>query len=127
MRFLSIVFILICLSVTSKAQTQKPMTQKLLRHIVLFKFKDTSSQAGIKSVEKAFLALPSKIKEIKSLEWGLNSSPEHINQGYTHCFYVTFASDADRDTYLKHPVHMAFGKVLGPYLDKVLVFDYWVQ
>jgi hypothetical protein len=127
MRLLSIVFILICFNITAKAQTNKPMTQKLLRHIVLFKFKDTSSQAGIKSVEKAFLALPSKIKEIKSLEWGLNSSPEHINQGFTHCFYATFASDADRDTYLKHPDHKAFGKVLGPYLDKVLVFDYWTQ
>ncbi|MEP7322076.1 MAG: Dabb family protein [Saprospiraceae bacterium] len=103
------------------------MDKKLLRHVVLFKFKDTSSVQGIKDIENAFRALPSKIKEIKSLEWGLNNSPEKINQGFTHCFFVTFSSESDRDIYLPHPAHKAFGKVLGPYLDKVLVFDYWAE
>ena len=29
-----------------------------------------------------------------------------------------------RDEYLPHPAHKAFGKVLGPCLDKVLVIDF---
>jgi len=100
---------------------------KVLRHVVLFKFKDGTAASDIKKVEDAFRALPSKIKEIKSLEWGTNNSPENLNQGFTHCFFVSFNSEKDRAVYLPHPAHKAFGEVLHPYLDKVLVLDYWVQ
>jgi Stress responsive A/B Barrel Domain len=99
--------------------------QKELRHVVMFKFKDGASAADIKKVEDAFRALPSKIKEIKSLEWGTNNSPENLAQGFTHCFFLSFSSEADRAIYLPHPDHKAFGAVLGPVLDKVLVLDYW--
>ncbi|MFB9296303.1 Dabb family protein [Persicitalea jodogahamensis] len=99
----------------------------MLRHVVLFKFKDSSTPEQVKEVEDAFLALPSKIKEIKSLEWGTNNSPEGLNQGYTHCFFVTFDSEEDRAAYLPHPDHKAFGDILGPHLDKVLVVDYWTK
>jgi hypothetical protein len=40
---------------------------------------------------------------------------------------LTFSSDKDRDAYLVHPDHKAFGKVLGPHLDKVTVVDYWTE
>src|SRR4051812_31288493 len=99
----------------------------LLRHVVLFKFKDGTAAADIKKVEDAFKALPSKIKEIKSLEWGTNNSPENLNQGFTHCFFVSFNSEKDRSVYLPHPAHKAFGEILHPYLDKVLVLDYWIK
>jgi hypothetical protein len=106
---------------------EKPAPKKMLRHVVLFKFKDSSTPAQVKEVEDAFRALPSKIKQIKSLEWGKNNSPEGLDQGFTHAFFVTFESEADRAIYLPHPDHKAFGKVLGPHLDKVLVVDYWTQ
>lgn len=111
---------------TSFASAQNH-TGKLLRHVVLFKFKDGTTATDIKKVETAFLALPSKIKEVKSLEWGTNNSPESLNQGFTHCFLVTFSSEKDRAIYLPHPAHKAFGEVLHPYLDKVLVIDYWAS
>ena len=98
-----------------------------LRHVVLFKFKDSSTAADIKKVEDAFRALPSKIKEIKDFEWGTNNSPENLNQGFTHCFFVTFDSEKGREVYLPHPAHKDFGNVLRPHLDKVLVIDYWVR
>jgi hypothetical protein len=43
---------------------------KMLRHVVLFKFKDSATPVQIQEVENAFKALPSKIKEIKGFEWG---------------------------------------------------------
>jgi Stress responsive A/B Barrel Domain len=101
--------------------------KKMLRHVVLFKFKDGSTPADVKTVEEAFMKLPSEIKEIKALEWGINNSPETHSQGFTHCFFVTFADEAGRAIYLPHPAHKAFGKVLGPHLDKVLVVDYWTN
>ena len=66
---------------------------KILRHVVLFKFKDTATPAQIQQIETAFRALPAQIPQVKSLEWGTNVSPENLNQGFTHCFLLTFSSD----------------------------------
>lgn len=121
-----IVFALTIIAMTTIVTAQNN-PGKLLRHIVLFKFKDGTAAADIKKVEDNFRALPSKIKEIKSLEWGINNSPESLNQGFTHCFFVTFSTEKDRAVYLPHPAHKAFGEVLHPYLDKVLVLDYWTE
>lgn len=99
--------------------------EKQLRHVVMFKFKDGTTAEETKKIEDAFRALPSKIKEIRDFEWGINNSPENHAQGFTHCFFVTFADEKGREVYLPHPAHKEFGKVLGPHLDKVLVVDYW--
>ena len=99
----------------------------MLRHVVLVKFKDGSTPEQIKSVEDAFRALPSKISEVKGFEWGINNSPENLAQGFTHCFFVSFSSEKDRDAYLPHPAHKAFVDVARPVLDKVLVIDYWAK
>jgi Stress responsive A/B Barrel Domain len=124
----SIILLLLAVSITMNAQTKKKIAPaKVLRHVVLFKFKETSSAEDVKKVEAAFRDLPKKIKVIKSYEWGLNNSPENLNQGFTHCFFLTFASEKDRAIYLPHPDHKAFGAILGPHLDKVLVIDYWVD
>lgn len=112
---------------TMSASSKAPVAKKLLRHAVIFKFKDTSSAADVKKVEDAFRELPSKIKQIKDFEWGKNNSPENLNQGFTHCFFVSFASEKDREIYLPHPAHQAFVEVLKPHLDKVLVIDYWAE
>jgi hypothetical protein len=95
-----------------------------VRHVVLFKFKAGATPEQIKSVEDAFRALPTKIPGIAGLEWGTNISPENKSQGFTHCFLLTFKDARDRDAYLPHPAHKAFGKSLRPILDQVLVIDF---
>lgn len=124
-RIIIALFVMLSLSSFDEVAKGKPVAKKLLRHVVLFKFKDTSSAADIKKVEDAFRALPAQIKQIKSFEWGMNNSPENLNQGFTHCFFVSFISEKDRGIYLPHPAHQAFVEVLKPHLDKVLVIDYW--
>lgn len=101
------------------------MDSRVLRHVVLFKFKADADPVAIKKAEDAFVALPSKISEIQDFEWGLNNSPEGLNKGLTHCYFLTFKSEADRDTYLPHPDHKAFGALLGDILEDVVVVDYW--
>jgi thiamine biosynthesis lipoprotein ApbE len=103
------------------------VTGPQLRHVVLFKFKETSSTEEVQQVEEAFNALPSKISEIKGYEWGMNNSPENLNKELTHCYLLTFSSEADRDTYLTHPDHVAFGDIVGPHIADVLVVDYWTK
>ncbi|MEM6771733.1 MAG: Dabb family protein [Bacteroidota bacterium] len=97
----------------------------LLRHAVLFSFNEDSYPEGVKEVEDAFRALPEKIPAIHSFEWGTNNSPEGLDKGYTHLFFVTFKSEADREVYLPHPDHKAVGEVLKPHRKEVLVLDYW--
>jgi len=99
----------------------------ILRHVVLFKFKDSTSTADIKKVEDAFSALPNKIPQIAGYEWGTNNSPEGLEKGLTHCFFLSFKSEEDRAIYLPHPDHKAFGEVLSPHLEDVLVVDYWAK
>lgn len=99
----------------------------LLRHVVMFSFKDASYPDGVAEVEDAFIALADKIPQIHDFEWGINNSPEGLDKGYTHIFFVTFKSEADRAVYLPHPDHLAFVDVLGPHLKEVLVLDYWAK
>ena len=98
-----------------------------LRHVVLFKFRDGTPQTKVEAIENAFRALPDKIAVIEDFEWGTDVSVEGKADGFTHCFFVTFSSAESREIYLPHPDHVAFGTLLHPHLDKVLVFDYWMQ
>jgi hypothetical protein len=103
------------------------LEQKVFRHVVLFKFQDGTTEAQVQEVVDAFRKLKSKIDVIKDFEYGTDVSTENRAQGFTHCFFVTFADDKGRDAYLPHPAHKEFGVLVGPLLDKVLVVDYWVQ
>ena len=98
---------------------------KVLRHAVFFSFKEESSEDDVAGVVDAFRELPSKISEIIDFEWGTNNSPEGLNDGFTHCFLLTFENEAGRAAYLPHDAHKAFGDVLRPHMDKVFVIDYW--
>ncbi len=101
--------------------------RSLMRHIVLFKFKDDVEPAGIDEIVAAFDDLPNKIEQIIDYEAGTNVSPEQLDQGFTHAFVVTFRDAAARDAYLPHPAHKDFVTLLGDRLEKVLVIDFATQ
>jgi uncharacterized protein YebE (UPF0316 family) len=96
-----------------------------LQHVVCFKFKTTATAQDIRQVEEAFQALKQKIPQVVTLEWGTNVSKEKRDKGFTHCFVLSFKSEKDRDTYIEHSEHKAFGKIVGPVLDDVFVIDFW--
>ena len=98
-----------------------------LQHVVCFKFKTTATAQDIKQVEEAFQALKQKISQVVALEWGTNISKEKRDKGFTHCFVLSFKSEKDRDAYIEHPEHKAFGKIVGPVLDDVFVMDFWLK
>lgn len=101
--------------------------KKELKHVVLFGWKAQADTASISKAVEAFRKLPGQIKTIRNFEWGTNNSPEKLNNGLTHCFLLSFASEKDRDDYLVHPSHKAFTELLPGILDKVTVLDYWAQ
>lgn len=136
--FIPLVLVLSCAEKEEK-EIEKEITEEIqevpmaakpdsvLRHNVYFSFKETSTPEDIQSVVDAFRNLQNEIDGIEDFEWGVNSSPEGLNQGLTHAFTLTFYSDEARDAYLPHPAHKAFGAILGPHLDKVTVVDYWTR
>jgi hypothetical protein len=50
-----------------------------------------------------------------------------LDQGFTHCFTLTFSSEKDLADYQQNPDHKAFQAVLKPHMDKVFVVDYFVE
>ena len=112
----------------SKQNMDSEEKERLLRHMVIFKFKDDASEADVNRLNDAFLALPKAIPVIKDFEWGINDSPENFHQDFTHCYLVTFESEEDRDSvYTPHPEHQKFVASLQPHLEKVFVVDYWTN
>jgi len=92
-----------------------------MKHVVLCAFVDGLDPAAIIA---DFAALATTVPSVQALEHGPNVSPEGLDDGFTHCFTVTFASAADRDQYLIDPVHLAFVERFRPTLAKILVVDY---
>lgn len=125
---------MVCAITTTQADARPPgkkvkssLKSAMVQHIVLFKFKPETTPEKVGEIVAAFEALPSKIKEIKEFTWGTNNSPEKLDKGLTHAFILTFDNEKDRDTYLPHPAHKAFGTVVGPWLADVTVVDFTNQ
>src|SRR5213083_2382542 len=112
------------MTLTVPAAERSSTSAAKLRHVVAFKFKQSATREQIKQVEDAFRDLKKKIKEIQDYEWGTNVSKETRNKGCTHGFILTFKNETDRDTYIDHPAHKDFGRLVGPVLDDVFVIDF---
>ncbi|MGI9490794.1 MAG: Dabb family protein [Geminicoccaceae bacterium] len=102
-------------------------TATKLRHVVMFGFKEGTTDADIDEIVRRFLALRDLVPGIDDFEWGVNNSPEGKSQGRTHCFTLTFNSTEARDAYLPHPDHMAFVGFARQWIEHVTVLDYWAR
>jgi hypothetical protein len=100
---------------------------RTVKHVVLFSFKEETTQEKIDELIAAYRALPGKIDAMKHFEWGPDISVEDLQQGFTHCFITTFENISGRDSYIPHEAHQAYVKVLLPHLEKLLVIDYQPQ
>ena len=100
-----------------------------VRHVVVFKYKEDAAPEQVKKVTDAFRNLKDQIPGILSFECGVNTSPEKLDQGFTHVYLLTFKNAKARDEYLPHPKHKEFGKILGAsgILEGVFVVDYQPQ
>ena len=111
---------------THQAEAQ-PGEKPVLKHIVLYKFKDSLTKAKVDEVINAFNALPSKVPGIIGYEAGTNVSKEGKSEGLTHSFVLTFKTMEDLDAYIAHPAHQAYVEIVKTRREKVVVFDYWVK
>lgn len=100
---------------------------RVLRHLVLFGFTSETTESEIDEIIHRFSALRESVSDVQAFEWGRNSSPEDLNPALTHCFQLTFHSDAARDAYLIDPAHVAFADWVGAWVEHVTVVDFWAE
>ncbi len=97
----------------------------MVKHIVLFKLKNTVSPeeklCAMNSFKSAIEALPSKISVIRKIEVGLNTNPAET---YDIALYSEFDSLEDVNFYAKHPDHIAAGKILADLKESRACTDY---
>jgi hypothetical protein len=93
--------------------------------VILIEFKETVTAEQIEETEKLFCETARGIKEIKDFEWGTDVSGGERAQGFTHCFVLTFVSEAGRDRYRSDPLHNKLRAATQQYIKKMLVLDYW--
>ena len=96
---------------------------KKVHHIVLVKINPSKAQrAGelLTALENLRKLMPGFL----TLSGGPYSSPEGLNQGYTHGFLMTFANASARDHYLTHPEHEKVKEAFLPDLEGVVAFDF---
>lgn len=103
------------------------MAETVLRHVVMFGFKAETTTEDIAELVRRFVALKDLVPGVQALEWGENTSPEGLANGLSHCFLLTFATEAARDAYLPHPDHMAFAEWTKRHVQSVTVLDYWAS
>lgn len=115
----------------------------ILKHIVLFKYKNEVTPAQREAVTAQFLSLKRSRRPgeaspyILGIEEGMQNSGEGVSCGFHHAFIVTFKSEGDRNYYVGRSLvstpryydaaHEAFKKFVSPLLSEengVLVFDF---
>lgn len=101
----------------------------MIKHIVLFSFKDSFTSVEIDNLFVSLGDLKKLIPQIKSYSYGKNNSNENLNHNLDYGVVMDFETELDRDFYLKHAEHMKIvQEVILPNLkdgvNSVLVLDY---
>lgn len=84
----------------------------MIRHIVLCRFAEGTSEEEIAGIWAELAALRDVVPGILEMRFGADVSVEGLARGATHAFSVDFESVAARDGYLEHPAHRAAGRRL---------------
>jgi hypothetical protein len=97
-----------------------------VKHIVLLKFKEGTTEEQINKFFEDILDLSETVPGIDDYVSGANCSAEQRTQGLTHGFIMTFADVSARDAYLVHPEHERIKADALILADNLLVFDFEV-
>lgn len=100
----------------------------MIHHLVVLQLKKSAKPAQIAGTFAALAGLREKVPGLLSFAGGAYSSPEGLNQGFTHGFTMTFRDRVARDGYLTHPEHEEVKARILPLLAKglksVVAFDF---
>ncbi len=99
----------------------------MIRHCVLLRFRADVTNLDKDSIHHRLAALQPMIPGFQGIVFGVNSSPEHLSQGFDDGFVIEFVDADARDAYLAHPDHQRAGAALVDMLEGglagLVVFD----
>jgi len=88
----------------------------MVRHVVLLNWNDKCTSDAVQAVTAGLAALPGKIPEIRSYQFGPDLQINKRNADYV--LVADFESEADFGVYVDHPAHVDFMRNLAsPILD----------
>ncbi|KAI0075904.1 hypothetical protein K474DRAFT_1663665 [Panus rudis PR-1116 ss-1] len=93
-----------------------------IQHIVLSKFKPSTTPADQKKVFQTATEYLSAIPQVKKFVVGPPLSPAHA-RGYNFGMAVTFEDAAALQGYIQHEKHVALVKAIGPYTQDMLAYQ----
>ena len=100
----------------------------MIKHIVMFTFKESAKGMDRKSIAEMVKAelesLPPQIPEVKAYEVGLNFNSSA--SAYDLVIYSEFDDKEGLNAYQVHPAHEKSKEFIGPLRDKMAVVDYEV-
>lgn len=100
----------------------------MVKHIVLFKLKNTLPDAEklrvMQDFKVAIEALPSEIPFIRHIEVGLNTNPD---ESFDIALNSEFDTLQDVNLYAKHPKHVAAAALLKEAKESRACVDYEIQ
>ncbi len=96
----------------------------MLKHIVLFKFKDENKQENLLKAKELLEALVDSIPSLKSMEVGLNFSKE--SRAMDLSIIAIFDTIEDLEIYSNHPKHLEVVKFIKSVVLESKVSDYIV-
>lgn len=94
----------------------------MIKHIVMFKFKASASEAKKQEIKSQLDALPGKISQIKSFETGVNISKS--KNAFDLILVSEFDSLKTLEEYRVHEDHQKLIASLKPIKEKTNVVDY---
>jgi hypothetical protein len=95
-----------------------------VKHIVLLKFKDGTTEEQIDGFFNELLDLSDSALGLEDYVSGNNCSLENLNQGFTHGFVMTFTDSATRDAYLASEAQIRYKAMSAPLVEATLSFDF---
>ena len=101
-----------------------------VKHVVLMQLKPETPEKTVTDLFAELAGLTEVVPGLLNFSGGPYSSPEGLQQGFTHGFVMTFADEASRDGYLPHPAHESVKSQILEHLDggleAVVAFD-WLE
>ena len=96
----------------------------MIKHIVLYKFKDTIIKEVFEEILINFNECKNKLNGITSLQFGKNVSlKKHLNHGFNYGLFMEFENEDVIKSYNNLDTHKKAQETMAQYQEDVLVFD----
>jgi len=93
----------------------------MIKHVVLWKFKDENKAENMAHAKEILLALPAIIPEIKKME--VYADTLHSEASFDLMLETEFLSMEDLGTYTVHPEHQKVSKFIRSVIESRVVLD----